>query len=274
MLLKIFLILDSFLLKLCFLFAHLLGEPFALLLHLPLGFLAIQALVQKIILLALELFSLSLAFFLKLCFLLGKLCFSCSLLSTDLLLLCFKLCLEIFVVNLEFVQLVSISFLVCGVPVVRGLSVDHWVTEEVVLMRTDKDAIAVLQDQVVRHEVTIDLDWVLVDVIFVRDHRRFTLITVEIEAALSVGDTDTRDRNLWTKLSVLFTDKVVALEQGEFYHATHGLILVDIAQLGGRSELLFLLLTLLLFSLLLLKLPLELCLLSRESSFLLLLKLE
>lgn len=141
-------------------------------------------------------------------------------------------------------------------------------------MRTDKDSIAVLQDQVVRHEVTIDLDWVLVDVIFVRDHCRFTLITVEIEAALSVGDTDTRDRNLWLELCVLFTDKVVALEQGEFYHATHGLILVDIAQLGGRPELLLLLLTLLLLSLLLLKLSLEFSLFSCEGGFLLLLKLE
>lgn len=41
LLLQIFLILDSFLLKLCFLLTHLLGEPFALLFHLPLSFLAI-----------------------------------------------------------------------------------------------------------------------------------------------------------------------------------------------------------------------------------------
>jgi len=191
------------------------------------------------------------------------------LLSADFLLLGLELRLEIFIIDLEFVQLVSIRFFVCRVPIVGSFSIDHRVTVDVVLMSSDQKTVAVLQCDVLSEKIAIDLDRVLVDIILIWNHSRFALISIEIETALSVGDTDTLDSDLRLELSARFAHKVVAFIHRELDHAAHLWILVNVTQLRRGLQLAFFALSLLLLLMLGRELPFELGLLNGESCLLL-----
>ena len=179
--------------------------------HFLLCFFAIETRTEQFGLLALKLFSLALSFFFKFRFGLCKLALFLFLLSADFLLLGLKLRCEILIIDLEFIELVFIGLLVCFIPVIGGLTIDHWVHKEVVLVRADKDTVTMLKHHVLSDKLTIHLNRILIDVFMVGQHRSLALVTIEVKAALSVCDADTLDSYLWLKLWRLFTNKVVAL---------------------------------------------------------------
>ena len=105
-----------------------------------------------------------------------------------------------------------------------------------------------------------------------RHHSCLAFISVEIETALAIGDTNALDGNLRLKLRTFLANEVVAILHREFNHARHRLVLVNIAQLRRSLQQFILALLLHRSAILLGQLCLELCLLLRESLFLLLLQ--
>ena len=96
--------------------------------------------------------------------------------------------------------------------------------------------------------LTIHLHRVLCSVLLVWHEHRGFFITVEVQAALFVGDTDALNLNRRCEFGVFLSNVIVTLVQSIFDHATHARILVDIPELRGgpKPHLLLLLLGLLL----------------------------
>ena len=122
-------------------------------------------------------------------------------------------------------------------------------------------------------QLTVDFDLVLLDVILVRDQSCDSAITVEIEAALTVSDTNGLDVDGWCEFFVSLSDKVVSFVKSMFDLSTHAGVLIEVSDLGSSLQAGFFLLTDLLLTLLLCKLAFELLLLALHlsKSFLLLL---
>ena len=86
------------------------------------------------------------------------------------------------------------------------------------------------------NEVTIHLHLVLHRIFVVRHQRRLLLVTIVVQAALTVGDTYTLDGDRGRKLCVLFTNEVVSFIERILDHAAHTGILVNVPQLWRRLQ--------------------------------------
>ena len=103
-------------------------------------------------------------------------------------------------------------------------------------MRADQDTITMLELHVFLNQLSVDLDRIFFYILLVRYHRCLALITVKVETALSVGDTDTLDCNLWLKLRRFLSNEVVTFGERELDHARHRWILVNVPKLWGGLE--------------------------------------
>ena len=107
-------------------------------------------------------------------------------------------------------------------------------------MGADQDTVTVLQDHIIRDKLAIDLHSELVNVFIVRNHSSLSLVTIKVETALPVGNTDALDSNLRLKLRGLLANEIIAFIHGELHHSRHLRVLINITQLRCSLQLLIL----------------------------------
>ena len=139
-------------------------------------------------------------------------------------------------------------------------------------MCSDQDAISVLQWQILIYELSVHLHWILSWIFFIRNQSWLSLIAVEIETTLLVGNTDAFDIDWWCELSAGFADEIVAFVKCKLDHAAHARVLIDVSKLWCGFESGFFGLAQLLIPVLLVQLPFKFSFFL--SKFLLLLSLQ
>ena len=110
----------------------------------------------------------------------------------NLLLHLFHLLVDV-LVHLELLELLLVSLLHRLVPVIARLAVDQRVHVEIVLVVTDQDSVTVLELVWILKQFTVHLNFKLARVIVVGHECGRPIVTVEVQAALLVSDTDTLD---------------------------------------------------------------------------------
>ena len=194
------------------------------------------------------------------------------LLLAELLFHLLELVVVVLIIDLKLGKLVPIGLFHGCIPIVGCLLVNHGVHVEIVMVVTNQNSVTVLQISRLFHTLAVNFDGVFGGILVVGDEHGVLVVAVVDEAALLVGDTHTFDRDRWRELSTVLADIVVTFIEGEFDHATHTRVLVDVSKLGDALETGLFLLAFLLLTLLLGQLALVLLLFSlhlREGLFLL-----
>lgn len=79
--------------------------------------------------------------------------------------------------------------------------------------------------------LTVNLDGILGRVLFVRHKSRISLVSIVVQTALFVCNTNSLNGNGRCEIGVLLSDEVVAFVECVFDHATHARVLVDVTDL-------------------------------------------